>query len=370
MLMAFVGLSVFALDLLGSSLAWCAVVASPSPDKAQDLIFLQLPAYDVSYTIARGSGALKNQKAESTKVVVGDTLEMSVAIPTQAGSVADQKLHLEVPRGVSLSEAGWEADLESPPASVGATKGNEDVGFRVVPIKAGSLALPSLGLKDSQGNAVARTNPVSIEVISAIPENDPNPTHPADIEPPVGLKFPFWVVAGLSTLVVIAFLLGVYGIYRLWRKRKPRLKRMVSDSLTEDEIALKELNELSLKNLIQQGKYKLYYFRISEILKSYMGSRYHFDAPESTTQEVIAHLEQRPDFTRSLIGEVEVIFEKLDRVKFTDYLPSEQESIQMIDLVKSLVMSTRRQIHSEPSVAATQRSPEMAAGGPGQRAPQ
>ena len=50
------------------------------------------------------------------------------------------------------------------------------------------------------------------------------------------------------------------------------------------------LNALGKENLPAKGQVKEFYFRLSEILRGYLGERYSFEALECTTPELIASL--------------------------------------------------------------------------------
>lgn len=251
--------------------------------------FLLLPAFDLEAS-ATNPGASK----------VGDQIRFKVATAEIQGIKNPTKdLHVEAPSGINLQEEGWEI-AQAP-----------DLSFIAIPLKPGNLGLPSLALKDTNGKAVARTNPITVEIKSAIKENDPQPTQPADVEPPVGLVFPFWIVLGMGIVAVILVAALIFFAYRLWKKRKPKKVKTVTVVLPEDELALKGLTELVNLGLLKKGQFKEHYFKVSEILKAYIGSRYRFDALESTTREMISVLEEKKAAGDSVIDHFESLFEKL-----------------------------------------------------------
>jgi hypothetical protein len=193
---------------------------------------------------------------------------------------------------------------------------------------------------------VARTHPFTLEVTSAIKSTDPKPEQPESLEPPVGLQFPIWIAGSIVLLGAVLLLGLVYGIFRWYQVRKLRISQLPKVVQTEDEVALAKLNELEKQGLLKRGDYKSYYFKLSEILKSYVGARYQFDAPESTTAEMISLLEEHSAIHGSLpdsgIDRLESLFNRLDLVKFTDFVPETEISVKLLGDAKEFILTTRR----------------------------
>lgn len=296
------------------------VSASPLPSTylnstLSEAEFAALPAYEL-------------EKPESARV--GDRVELKLQGLSPPSGSLDWKLEIPVSTP-SLSDQGWVL-LQGPHST--------EYRFIAVPLKAGELVLPSIGLKNADGKAFARTQPFKLAVTSAIRPDDPKPQDSAPLRPPVSLAFPLWVyiLGGIFILAALA-----YGIYQLicWSRRRKKIVAAVSSGpvLTEDEAALAALIEVEKQDLIRHGNFKKYYFRISEILKIYIGHRFGFDAPESTSREILIILrKQKIDRLQSL----ELLFEKLDLVKFTDHRPELEEPPVILTEARDFVMSTRR----------------------------
>ncbi len=293
-----------------------------APPALSDSDFLALPAVDLEWT--------RDQKASSPILVVGDQIHLKVI-----QKEVSVPLKVDIPAIPNLEEQGWNIQ-ESPPGS------ERDI-FLGTLVKPGKITLPSLPLLDQNGKRVARTQPFTVEVTSAISPNDPRPDQPEGLEPPIGLQFPFWVVAFLFLFAFILVFALIYGVYFYWKRRK---KIGISGSplvvLPEDEIALSQLEELASKNFLELGNYKSYYFRISEILKIYIGARYRFDACESTTAEIISQLDVKGAVTQLLMDQLQSLFTSLDRVKFTDCVPVKEEALQLMEDAKKYIFMSRR----------------------------
>jgi len=234
----------------------------------------------------------------------------------------------------NLEEAGWVIEpLERSP------------GFwmEVTPLKAGKLVLPELVI-ESEGKFVGKTKAYPIEILSAISKDDPAPEAWGDFAPPVLLRFPKVMLLIFGSGIFLLLL----GAYVLYRKRKNRVVKL-EKKLPEDEEAWNAIFLLEKRDWIQKKHFKLFYFRLSEILKKYVGDRFEFDALESTTREILMVLEKKQLLSEDWKARFISVFEQLDRVKFTDHLPTSQEPFQLLEEARAFVIATRKPPSVGPS---------------------
>ena len=309
-------------------------LASPSPLLSEQE-FLNLPAFDIE------------AESAAAKTRVGDTLSFRVPGADAGGSVTIPEGSPEV---ATLQNQGW---------TIGSAEKKEgakaDLSFSATPLKPGNLSLPSLPIRDASGKAIARTNPYSLQVESAIKAQDQNPSEPAPARPPVELPFPWWVLVAGGVLA-LALLAGiVYGVNRVLKKSRKPEPAKVESPRPEDEIALQALREVELQGWAKRGNFKVHYFRTSEILKAYIGARYEFDAKESTSREILATLDQRKIFQAPILDPLENLFSRLDLVKFTDHVPSPEDASKALnDAIKFVTITKRRvSIPTDPGKAGT-----------------
>jgi len=149
-------------------------------------------------------------------------------------------------------------------------------------------------------------------------------------------------------MLVLALALAsvlIWGLFRFLRNRKGRAPVMAPAVVVpEDEEALAELLKLERSDWILRKKYKAYYFRVSEILKAYLGRRYRFDALESTSAEVLNAVRTQGGVSDEFYLRLENLFETLDRVKFTDHVPDHEEPKTILQGARSWVESTRKRL--------------------------
>lgn len=321
--------------------------AQPSPEQQA---FLKLPERSIE--------AVGGEQHRSG-VSVGDRLIFRVDGAHDGASGA--RVTVELPPGATLEDAGWLIDepeeAELPPLE---QRRAGEVYFSAVPLAPGAVTLLSLAIRESGAEPFARTQAVPLQVASSISRDDPKPSEPKGEIAPLGMPFPVWVLMVLSLLVILGLaLLLALAIPRIRRYLAERNKKPPPIPLTEDEAALKALLELDKQPFVKRGEYKPYYFGVSEILKQYIGLRYGFDAPESTSDELLTYLEDGKKISDAILDSLESLFERLDRVKFTDFVPEAEEPARLMEQARTLVLQTRR-----PPVVVV---PTAGASGPSRR---
>ncbi|MDR3608043.1 MAG: hypothetical protein P4M08_11765 [Oligoflexia bacterium] len=309
-----------------------AALVSPSPASDD---FLRLTAYD--FERLAGGNPASPQVAR-----VGDAFDLSIGSITLPPAVTAQSLSLLLPPGsASLEDQGLEIEK--------VTAAGQGLTATVVPIRAGSLTLPSLAIVAlPEKKAIARTNPFSITVASAISGSDPKPQEAAPLQPPAMIAFPTWVIVSVS--FIGALLLGglFFALYRWSKSRSKQLPPApAAPPLSEDEAALAALLQAEKSDLLLKGEFKKHSFRVSEILKSYIGGRYGFDAPECTTSEILSRLGSMTEgfastFDSGQLANLKALFESLDRVKFADHIPTSEEAAQFVPTARRFVLATRK----------------------------
>ncbi|OPX35908.1 hypothetical protein B1H10_00150 [candidate division KSB1 bacterium 4484_188] len=186
---------------------------------------------------------------------------------------------------------------------------------------------------------VIMSEPIEITVNSVLTAEDAE-IH--DIKPPISIPFNYrrlilLVVAGL--LIAAAVLLFLY-ILRQRKKGKPLFRKEVIRPA--HEIALEALEAVAAewREMLEAGKHKELFTRISEIFRTYLENRFFINAMEETSFEIIDSLrevgleEEQQKIAREIL-------ELSTLVKFAKYIPEEQETEQCLEQLKSFVEATR-----------------------------
>ncbi len=131
-----------------------------------------------------------------------------------------------------------------------------------------------------------------------------------------------WILIGLGVVAII--LLAIYLIRKLKRK-EPIFERKAAPALPPHVLAINKLEELRLARIWQHGQVKQYHSSLTDIMREYLENRYLFDAPEMTSDEILAVLKTRqvnPEAYEKLSG----VFFVSDMVKFAKAQPTALEN--------------------------------------------
>lgn len=136
-----------------------------------------------------------------------------------------------------------------------------------------------------------------------------------------------YVTYGIIALILLALLvwLVVWLVRNYIRNRQSVVKP--APKLPPHVVAIKALEELEHRKLWQNGKHKLYYSTLTDILRLYIEGRWSIAALEMTTDEIILALrdvEIVGDNRSKLIG----ILRTADMVKFAKAIPAPEQNEQ------------------------------------------
>lgn len=161
-----------------------------------------------------------------------------------------------------------------------------------------------------------------------------------DIEGPVTMPaehWPWWVwlVAGMAAAAIAA---GVTVWIVLAKRRAGVVVRIFKSA---HEVAYVRLRALVAEDLVEAGRLKEFYERLSSILRHYIEDRFDLRAPERTTEEFLAELK----WTDTLAADDKDVLGKFlthcDLVKFAKHAPATEQIQETFDLVKDFIERTK-----------------------------
>lgn len=126
----------------------------------------------------------------------------------------------------------------------------------------------------------------------------------------------YWWAWLLGLLLVAG---GIWA-YRKYYKKGINPLRPGKKRLPPYEEAMINLQNLKAAQLWQQGKEKEYFTGLTDILRVYIDRRFHINAVEMTSSQIIETL-KRNDETRAVNEQLEMILEVADIVKFANARP-------------------------------------------------
>ncbi len=159
-----------------------------------------------------------------------------------------------------------------------------------------------------------------------------------DIKPPVNLPLnlleDFWWAWLLLALIAIAT--AVYFFLR----RKKAIALQQAPPLPPWEKAMRQLEELGVKDLPGQGLWRDYYFALSTILRHYIEERFAIKAAEMTTEEFLQKVKNEGVLSSDQKNTLRDFMNIADMVKFAKHSPMRDEAQQSFDLVLRFVKET------------------------------
>lgn len=158
------------------------------------------------------------------------------------------------------------------------------------------------------------------------------------IKIPVTLKevLPY-IFFGVLAWVVIALI--VY-IVLYWNHKKSIFGLLEKPADPAHVVAFRELEKLRGEKLWQQGHYKLYYSRLTDILRAYIENRIRIPAMESTSDEIIDDLKDNPLVDSKLMADLKEMLSLADLVKFAKAEPLPEENENAWQFTNDFVVKT------------------------------
>ena len=106
--------------------------------------------------------------------------------------------------------------------------------------------------------------------------------------------------------------------------------------------------------LLEKGEAKLFYLRLSNVLRHYIEDRFGLRAPEQTTEEFLVELRQGQPFGSAHKELLQSFLEHCDLVKFAELQPTRGEAETTVALCRRFIDETRYEQSTTPEpVAAT-----------------
>ncbi len=156
-----------------------------------------------------------------------------------------------------------------------------------------------------------------------------------------------WLLLGLGAAVVAALAL------RSWRRQRQLPAAQVAVPVEADDLALERLAALKSEAPWTRGDGRAAIFRLSEIVRGYLGARLQFNALDLTSEEFVTAL-QRHRLMGLDLAELAEEVRWEDLVKFAKLEPTAEECLRGLSRAESLVRHTRplRSLPPAPGAAA------------------
>jgi hypothetical protein len=160
--------------------------------------------------------------------------------------------------------------------------------------------------------------PITIESVKRSPKDKDDIR---DIKPP--LSIPSSKLWYIITFLIFSLVISYFAYNKFFKKQKFVLEQVVEDTRPAYEIAYEELNKLNEMKLPEQGQVKLYYIKLSEIIRRYFEGQFKILALERTTSEIYRTLREI-QFDKKITLIIKDLLDNCDLVKFAKAIPSQE----------------------------------------------
>jgi hypothetical protein len=257
-----------------------------------------------------------------------------------------------------------ELDLAPFRASGGACR-REERGGEAVTTCSLTLALLDLGAHDVPAIRLRASTPSgesALEVagprVEAAGGIDPSLRAAAlelrDLAPPVPLLVETWRPLGWAAALLGAAA-ALSAVWRALRRRARRATR-TAPPLSPHERLARRLDALEAEGLGRRGAAREHWFRLSEIVREILAASTDVEAPDLTSEEILAALGRRPDPRVDLPG-LRAFSDEADLVKFAREPSSEARCAAGISWARQLLARTRAAAPGSPARTSTRSDP-------------
>ncbi len=276
-------------------------------------------------------------RLDRERITVADAVHLEVEATAPEGT----EIRLPAP-GEKLGKFTVAAVRPGAPELTGDGRVRLRTVYELEPFLAGTYEIPPLEVRFGQGTI--ETAPLKVEVASVLPPGKQKPEI-KEIVPPLDLPgLPAWAAAIAAAALVAA---AVW----YWRRRRRRA-RETAPAPKPHEAALAALRALMEGDLLARGEVKLFYLRLSGILRHYIEDRFGLRAPERTTEEFLRDLRSESRFSEEQKRLLREFLGHCDLVKFAGYRPSREEVDQAVNACAQFIAETRPQEAERQPVGA------------------
>jgi hypothetical protein len=266
---------------------------------------------------------------------------VKVEFPSQGDSIAGKIEVLSASKPDTISKANriWKIRQRVVVTSF-------DTGFYVIP--------PFIFRFNDNHDSV-QTNALPLQVYGMPVDTTKGIT---DIKLPYDIKLTFIEI--LPYIVVALILLTIILVYVRYLRNKKKTSELAEKpappQIPAHLLALEQLDELVREKLWQQGKIKLYYSRLTDIIRQYIELRFKVPAMEQTTEDIIRDFTRLGLIREGIRIELKALLELADLVKFAKWNPVAEEHEASQQSAYDFILRTKPVVNLRKPVEETDTS--------------
>jgi hypothetical protein len=165
------------------------------------------------------------------------------------------------------------------------------------------------------------------------------------IKGPIHSPYTFREIApyAIGGIVLIGLIVLAIIYYKRRKNNKPLIQFKAKPKLPAHIQALQHLENLKGRKLWQDGKYKMYYTELTDIVRVYLDDRFGIEAMEMTSDEIREAIQPNEIIDKKLKEKLSETLMTADLVKFAKMTPISLENDNHWSNMKSFVESTKRE---------------------------
>ncbi len=261
---------------------------------------------------------------DTTVLAIGDQTHFRISLPVQKGKAVILPDFKE--------KIGKSLEIISKTVDTLQLKDNMQQithDYLVTSFDTGYIAIPpfEVGIVEEGYNNTITTDSATLYVTYPIVDMEKGIF---DIKAPADLPFqfsewlPYFKIIGII-LLILAIIAAILWYYFFIYKKKKQKDIEPKDLRPADIKALEALAELKQKQLWQDGRIKMYYSELTDIIRSYLDERFNMHTMESTSSEILSAINNQPVNSEDT-GLLRYILERADMAKFAKGQPLPDEN--------------------------------------------
>ncbi|ASF43429.1 hypothetical protein [Capnocytophaga endodontalis] len=182
----------------------------------------------------------------------------------------------------------------------------------------------------------------------------------AEVTSPSSSHLWLWIVLG-----IVALLLTAAALYFFVFRKKKLSAEEERKKLPPFERAIQDLKDLQNSKYLIESQHKAYYTRLTDIVKEYLEDEVHILAKESTTDELLAKINNLQKtgklyLSTETINNLKRVLQNADLVKFAKSKPSDNNAEYDRETIENVVIKTKEAIPIVETEAETNQIAEEA----------
>lgn len=295
-----------------------------------------------------------NASLDSTLMVIGGQMNLKLEVVQPADlKVAFPLFSDTITANIEIVEA-----QKIDTTAIDANRIGISQTFRITSFDSGLHYIPPIYFEYMEGEMMQRaaTQSMALLVVNPFEMVDPEKGF-FDIKAPYYLPFLFSELLKYHKWVTLFFLIQALialVIIYLQRNKKPLSQVFVREKPKEPAhiVALRELDKIKEEKIWQSGQIKTFYSQLTDALRRYLEDRYHFQALEQTSGEIMASIKRVELPDKKLYDKLYSILDTADLAKFAKYQPLPDENDLALISAYFFVNQTKEEPMETPEDAA------------------